>query len=372
MHRRSFGCARAIPVIGSAAMMLGCWAVMGAAAEEEARWVHPLCQPLEATSNGPFVELADGRLMTIDAQGMRTSTDDGKTWSEGRPVCEGIAGGSPGQQEPAAYYVVRTRSGSLVAVYLDFTTYHFSWDNAINQPKDDCRLEIWAIRSLDGGETWIDRQRLLEGYNPNFFGFQQTRDGRLVAVVPHLVRDPGRYAACSLTSDDDGKTWTHSNLIDLGGHGDHSGAMEPALAELSDGKLLMLIRTHWGRFWEAISEDGGTAWRTVRPSAIEAPSAPGYLLKLQSGRLVLVYNAPPGREELSVVFSEDDAKTWTAPLVIARQKSGQLSYPYVLERRPGELWVIAGFAFQTGWQAPLPLRLKVREEELVREANLPH
>ena len=65
-----------------------------------------------------------------------------------------------------------------------------------------------------------------------FFGFIQTRSGRLVATVTHLVRDPGRNVACSLTSDDDGKTWNRSNLIDLGGHGDHSGAMEPTLAEL--------------------------------------------------------------------------------------------------------------------------------------------
>jgi len=351
------------------AAILDCSAAVGGAAEDEARWVHPLCQPLGITSNGPFVELADNTLMTIDGQGMRTSTDDGKTWSKAQPVCEGIAGGPPGRQEPAAFYVVRARSGTLVAVYLNFTTYNFTWDRVINQPKDDCRLEIWAIRSLDGGKTWIDRQRVLEGYNPNFFGFIQTRAGRLVAVVPHLVRDPGRYAACSLTSDDDGKTWKRSNFIDLGGHGDHSGAMEPAVAELSDSRLLMLIRTHWGRFWEAFSEDGGLSWRTVHPSQIAAPSAPGYLLKLRSGRLVLVYNAPPARQELSLVFSEDDAKSWTKPVVIARQKGGQLSYPYVLEKRAGELWVIAGFAFKKGWQEPLPLRLKISEEELFREAK---
>jgi len=52
-----------------------------------------------------------------------------------------------------------------------------------------------------------------------------------------------------------------------------------------------------------------------------------------------------------------------------RQKDGQLSYPYCLERRPGELWVIAGFAFKKGWQAPLPLRLKVNEEAFLRAAK---
>ena len=300
---------------------------------------------------------------------MRLSKDDGKTWSEGQPVCEGIAGGDPGRQEPAAFYVLRTRSGALVAVFLNFATYNFSWDRNINQPKDDCRLEIWAIRSLDGGTTWIDRQRILEGYNPNFFGLVRTRGGRLVATVPHLVRDPGRYVACSLTSDDDGKTWNRSNLVDLGGHGDHSGAMEPTVAELSDGRLLMLIRTHWGRFWEALSDDGGLSWRTVRPSQIESTSAPGFLLKLQSGRLALVSNDQVGRTNLLLVFSQDDGQTWTKPVVLARQENGQLSYPYCLERRPGELWVIAGFAFKQRWQEPLPLRLKIDEAKLLNEAT---
>ena len=350
-----------------ATIMVACAALCGAA-EDELRWVHPLCQPLDATSSGPFVELADNSLMTIDSSGMRTSTDEGRTWSAAQPICEGIAGGPPGRQEPAAFYIVRARSGALVAVYLNFATYNLSWDSTTNQPKDDCRLEIWAIRSIDGGKTWIDRQRVLEGYNPNFFGFIQTGGGRLVATVPHLVRDPGRYAACSLTSDDDGQTWQRSHFVDLGGHGDHSGAMEPAVAELSDGRLLMLIRTHWGRFWEAFSDDGGLSWRTIHPSQIVAPSAPGYLLKLRSGRLVLVYNGPPARQELSVAFSEDDARSWTKPIVIARQKDGQLSYPYIFERRPGELWVIAGFAFQKDWEAPLPLRLKLNEQEFVQEA----
>jgi len=60
------------------ALVLAC-AVLCGAAEEDSRWVHPLCQPLAIESNGPLVELADGRLMTIDPQGVRVSQDDGKT-----------------------------------------------------------------------------------------------------------------------------------------------------------------------------------------------------------------------------------------------------------------------------------------------------
>lgn len=355
---------------------------MGSATPETGRWVHPLCQPLDVTSNGPFVALPDGSLATVDKDGFRVSKDDGRTWSDPYPVCRGIH-----STEPAAHRLVLTSGGTLVLVYLDFTNFKFSWDDEAGEPRDDCRLEVWAIRSTDGGKTWVDNQRLLDGYNANFFGFIQTSAGRLVVTLEHLVRNPGRWVSCSFFSDDDGKSWTRSNFIDLGGHGHHDGATEPTVAQLSDGRLLMLIRTNLGRFWEAISTDGGRYWRIIRPSTIDASSSPGQLLRLSSGRLVLVWNrmnpegkqwplSKPGpasetaaswhREELSIAFSEDDGTTWTKPVVIGRQPGGQLSYPYAFERRPGELWVIAGFAFVERWKQPVPLRVRIDEDEFVR------
>ena len=362
-----------------------CVALSGVVADE-GRWVNSLFQPLSVDRNGPFVAMPDGGLMTVDAKGLRTSTDDGKTWSKPQFVCKGIY-----PPEPASFYLMRTQSGTLVLVYLNFTNKKFVWDDKAGEPKD-CQLEMCSIRSLDGGKTWIDQQRLFGGYNANFLGFIQTRNGRLVATADHVVRSPGRWVVGSLSSDDDGKTWKHSNWIDLGGHGNHDGAMEPTVAELSDGRLLMLIRTNLDRFWQAFSDDGGRYWRTIQPSTIDASSSSGYLLRLHSGRLVLVWNrlhseggavtktsanaraetpASWYREELSLAFSEDDGKSWTKPLLIAReQKGGQLSYPYIFERRPGELWLAAGFARPKAWEEhEVPLRLRAAEGELLREAK---
>ena len=129
----------------------------------------------------------------------------------------------------------------------------------------------------------------------------------------------------------------------------------------------MLLRTNLDYFWEAFSEDQGRSWRVIRPSRFDASSAPGYLLRLASGRLALVWNRlyPEGktevarsggdgqtstaaaswhRGELSLAFSEDDGKTWTESVVIARKPSGGLSYAYLIERRPGELWVTTRFS----------------------------
>jgi sialidase-1 len=350
------------------------------------RYVHPLCHQLLIEKDGPFLNLQEGGLMTVVQNGVSISKDDGKTWSKPCFVSDGITG-LRGGKEPATVYIVQTKSGAMVMVYLNSTVFRFSWDEEKGEPKDCC-LEVWAVRSLDGGKTWIDNQRILDGYNANFFGFIQTSKGRLVATVEHLVSNPGHWVSCSLLSDDDGKTWKRSNFIDIGGHGHHDGATEPTVTELSDGKLLMLIRTNLDRFWQSISTDGGRYWRIIQPSDIDSSSSPGYLLRLNSGRLALVWNRlnPEGgicektkpnsasevdtswyREELSIAFSDNDAKTWTKPVVIGRQKGGQLSYPYVFERRLGEIWITAGFAHKIRWKKEAEaFRVKIYEEEFLQ------
>ena len=108
-------------------------------------------------------------------------------------------------------------------------------------------------------------------------------------------------------------------------------------------------------------------------------STPGYITRLESGRLALVWNRlyPRGltyyarrmgkfsatptvsqREELSIAFSEDDGQSWTQSQVIAKTSPGAkplvlddgqevnmqgLSYPLVYERVPGEIWVSTSF-----------------------------
>ena len=156
--------------------------------------------------------------------------------------------------------------------------------------------------------------------------------------------------------------------------------MEPTFVELSSGRVLMLIRTNLDRFWKAYSDDGGKYWRVLEPSDIDASSSPGFLLRLASGRIALVWNrlcaegeSEPvrfeadndyaevrsswQRAELSIAFSSDDARSWSKPVVIARKSEGQIAYPYMLEPKPGEIWVIA--------RAPqgVPVNIKLDESK---------
>lgn len=351
------------------------------------RWVHPQCAPLECTKNGPFAQLEDGTLIAFTKNVLVHSTDGGKTWTEeGEPVDSGIEFDRVGH----VAQLLRTDSGTLIVLYLDFDHFNFSWNAQRIAPNPDCRLELCSIRSRDGGKTWEDQQQLLDGYNADFMGLIQTRQGDVVATVEHLAPDEARWMACSFHSEDEGQTWKRSNWIDLGGRGHHDGAIEPTVTELSDGRVLMLIRTSLDQFWKAHSDDGGRSWREIGPSGLDASSAPGWVRRLQSGRLAFVWNrlkaedqtevpriqagrnyaqTQPShyREELSIAFSEDDGQSWTQPVVIAREPGGQLSYPYLHEREPGRLWVFTRYTWYPDGKPAPPLAVELREEDFVKD-----
>ncbi len=263
---------------------------------------------------------------------------------------------------------------------------NWTWQNELFDAPD-AKLPTWVMRSEDDGKTWTHVQKMHDDWSGAVRDMIQTKDGRIIFTAMKLLHDPGRHSVLTYSSDDDGKTWTASNLIDLGGKGHHGGVTEPTLTELPDGRLWMLIRTNWGEFWSAYSHDGGRCWRIIQPSGIAASSAPGLLKRLSSGRLILVWNRPfpegkskwplsggdglwsetpvsNHREELSVAFSEDNGKSWTDPIVIARtqlaadsKKSRWIAYPYLFEHKPGELWL-------TTMQGNA--RIRFREQDLVR------
>ncbi len=351
--------------IAAAITLFAVWGISAAAPAADDVWIEPRCGKLSFAKLGPFVHLADGRILCLQGNTTSVTADGGKTWSEPKPIYDGPPPGVPGNS-----VAVRTKAGAIVVVFADRSTFQWSWDNARQAPADDVNLDVWSIRSLDEGKTWVDRQMILDGYCGALIDMIQTRTGRIAVPVQDLFRNPGRHEIRPYYSDDDGKTWRSDQFIDLGGHGHHDGAMEPTLAELGDGRVWMLIRTNWDCFWEAFSEDQGRQWRTVRPSRIDASSAPGHLLRLASGRLALVWNRlyPEGkteiarskniqaaeaaaswhRQELTLAFSDDDGATWSPPAIIARRAGGGLSYPYLFEPAAGELWVFTRFSKQLG------------------------
>jgi sialidase-1 len=346
--------------------------------EKGDRWIEPRFSPLTVGVKPPFLTLGDGRIMAMQGNATVTSRDGGNTWSEPRVIYGegglGVSDKGPGIPQTGVF--VRTREGVIILVWKDECD--LNWNDTIGEPGPDARGQQWSIRSCDDGQTWIDRQPMCDGMGgqpPT--NIIQTMSGRLVTTVQYYLRKPGRNVLRGFSSPDNGKTWRGSNIIDLGGHGHHDGAVEPTLVQLKDGRLWMLIRTNWDRFWDAFSDDDGLSWRTIVPGAIEGSTSPAYLTRLSSGRLILLWNRlyPEGassfarrsgqyseamaswhREELSLAFSEDEGATWSKPVIIAREKDTWVSYPYVFEPQPGLLWIFT---------AQGNLSVRVREADLI-------
>jgi hypothetical protein len=324
------------------------------AAEINAPWFHPKAQPLEVSETGPFAQLKDGTLVTIRGGDALISRDEGKTWQR-RPIS------SRNDLKASPEIVIfATREGTLVMAMLNLTQEKWGWDEKENRPIEGVQLPVWTARSTDGGQTWTDVQQIQGDWCGAVRSMIQTNDGALVLSSTHLAYPQPYHTSLTYVSNDDGKTWQRSNYIDIGGRGHHDGIVEGTLAELRDGRIWYLLRTNHDVFYQAFSTDG-LHWTDVGPTKIPASSSPGQLLRLASGRLALVWNqlSPEGqpvsfrrsgvfseksaswhREELSIAFSEDDGQTWTKPVVLARNKpQTDFAYPWILERRPGELWI---------------------------------
>jgi len=337
------------------------------AQSQSALTLDPRFKPMAEAIPRRFVVLTDGSWLTVGKNETRITRDQGKTWSEPRSMIADVGPGLPRGGLP-----LRTKNGVIVVVYGGES--RFRWDEARGEAAE-ARMDVWAIRSLDEGKTWIDRQKIFEGHGGTMLSIIETRSGHVVVPIQPYLSNPGHWGTCVLVSADGGKSWQRSNLIDLGGMGHHDGGIEATLVELKDGRLWMLLRTSLNRLWEAYSSNKGLYWGAIRATEIEASSAPAHVVRLASGRLALVWNRilaegeksypsrPPAysvypaswqREEISIAFSEDEGRSWSKPLAFARLRGGTLVYPQIIETDPGVLWIFAN-----------KLRVSVREADLV-------
>ena len=329
-----------------------------AKAPEEPMWLHPAARPLPFDHIGPFVETGDGGILCVKDTDALITRDGGKTW-QSHPLF--ASAGKDLKVRPEAG-LVRTRDGTIVLVLMDDNDKYWKWDTEKNAAAGKVWLHVWSIRSTDGGKTWGDLVKVQDGYSGAVRDVIETKNGNLIVPVTRYLPDHARHATAAYVSTDKGKTWKETALLDSGGRGHHDGSIESCVVELEDGRVWMLLRTSLDHFWQAFSLDQGMSWTDFGPTKIDASSSPGIVKRLASGRLMLAWNRlyPEGqttvarrggqasqheaswhRDELAVAFSDDEGKTWSKPVVVARHKGKRVSYPYLFEVKPGVVWVTA-------------------------------
>lgn len=360
---------RCLPFVLSLAFL----AVTSTTATADPIQMHPKGEALPFEHQGPFVTTSDGGVLAVGRSKAFISQDEGQSWTS-----------FPLFQDNDKYEarderaLLKLRDGSIVFAWMNERQRRRGgpWGKGGQAEAAQWIIPVCVSRSTDDGKTWSEPLMIQQGWCGAIRSLIQLSSGRLVLVAQRVI--PWRHVTLTYVSDDQGKTWAAGNLLDIEtkDSGDHGGTMEGTVIELTDGRVYMLIRTTRGWFWEAYSLDGGQNWEDPAQSKIRSSTCCGQLARLASGRLALLWNQPTeenprdmrSREELSLVFSHDDGKTWSKRLVLSKRSlapgepyhAARQSYPYLYERSPGQLWITT---MQGG------LRMKIAEADLLAPAG---
>lgn len=279
-------------------------------------------------SEATLIELTDGRLMIAwqeflasDLLGednapnrivAATSADCGLTWGERRVLIKT----PPGCVNVYSPSFVRLQSGEILLVY-----FLFEEQGAGVVPM----TTAYVLRSCDEGNTFeaYSSAWTRQPYSTASSVAVRLSSGRIILPI---ARQTGKdwsptdhFVAGSVFSDDAGLTWTEgSGWIDL----PLRGAMEPHVAELMDGGLIMAMRTQLGSVFASLSADGGVTWSKAQTTGLRAPESCPEILRLPGrSELMMIWNDSPydptwpshfgRRSPLSVALSHDNGLTWS-------------------------------------------------------------
>ena len=275
---------------------------------------------------GTIVELQDGRFMIAWMQyiggelighdhapcniASMTSSDGGKTWKDHRILVER----DPDDINVYFPALMRLAAGDILFFYLRY--HQLEPDTPLNASGCLCR-------SRDEGMTFSPpiTPNILRKTNLLGRTLTQLSCGRVMLplekVLGHWCGTTDHSHAGFCYSDDDGKTWSISpSWIDL----PLRGAEEAHVAELKDGRLLMVLRTQIGAVFQSQSSDRGLTWSKPQTTGLCAPESLPCLIRLPgTGDLLLIWNHSQydprfdhfgKRTPLSTAISRNDGCSW--------------------------------------------------------------
>ena len=252
---------------------------------------------------------------------MRESHDKGRTWGD----AWGLADKSGKRIKGFHETVFRLKSGKVGLVYNDSENF------PTGIPGRDGGSGIMFRESEDEGRTWTDPVVVYPLHALCCSGYVVVlSNGRIVAPAFRWIgHDPSpeseEFTAPTISysfacvSDDEGKTWraSYSQLI-ISHYRFSTDLEEPAVIELTDGRLLMHLRSQVGRPYRSYSTDRGMTWSRPEPLPIAASYAPALLRRVPTGEILMIWNQSSrgeslmglDRHRLSCAISREEGETW--------------------------------------------------------------
>jgi hypothetical protein len=257
---------------------------------------------------------------TRNFQVVRSSDDDGKSWSDVRLMILPRAG---------------TRAMSA-SIWVDpLGRLWLFWGQSAGQA--DGRFGIWTMvcKNPDAADPkWSTPRRIGDGILMNKPTVLANGDWLLTSSVWKADNSIKVYA-----SSDQGETFALRGTANIADP-QRRGPDEPMIVERKDGTLWMMVRMQG--LAETISRDGGKTWTPVERLAIRHCTSRFFVRRLQSGALLLVKHGPlderSGRERLMAFLSDDDGKSWQGGLMIDERE--EVTYPDGIQAADGTIYLI--------------------------------
>lgn len=301
------------------------------------------------TGCGNIARTTTGELLVTSAGRLLRSADNGRTWSVGEELPEGLRGG-----------LLRIAPDGGVENYYLTSKPPFKLQKTVSHDHGRTWAATRDLRSVtfppETPFAQLYQSRLLETNNGVLLLFVEARtgydfevlDGRFYFTRPR----PSDMNLC-FRSTDGGETWTGPVDMDGPPHDDTAWqiwkeADEISAAQTLDGKIMALIRPLRSPFmWETWSEDEGQTWTPLTRGPFPMYACSHSMIATASGAL-LIGGRFPG---LAVQVSHDSGMTWKCYMIDA---SGGWANGAMYELEPDVVLFIYG-----GWNTPDQLRCQV-------------
>ncbi len=223
--------------------------------------------------------------------------------------------------------------------------------------------KTWFVESYNNGETFTNPQELVPGDESGGRGPVKNKpiylaDGTILAPAS---LEGGTWDAFVDISNDNGKTWTPSELVPVRRssydiqmlHRPYNkyylfgkGVIQPTLWQDKEGDVHMFLRSTSSRIFRSDSKDGGKTWGIAYDTGLPNNNSGIDLVRMPDGDIILVYNPRENlpnyykgpRTPLVVAISQDNGETFNE-LIALEEGDGHFSYPSVICNEQGEVMV---------------------------------